>query len=217
MLLGCVAPASGQTASGAVLRWVEVDIGGGLIGGANAGSVDANLRANDRTERPYLLFSTDSRFERTPEVHVRASRPLAGRWSVEGGVTISHPVLRAETRADVEGGDSIAITETLDQYFFDAAIVAALTEIRIGRLTPFATAGAGYLRQLHEGQTVIEHGQVLQAGAGVRYPLLARRSGVLRSAGVRGDVRAYVMRGAVSVEDRPRPHVAVSGSVIIGF
>jgi hypothetical protein len=202
---------------GATLRWFEVAVGGGLIGGAGAGSSDANLRANDRTERPYLLFTTDSRFDRTREIHLRASRPLTGRWSIDGGVAISHPDLRADIGADIEGAPATAVTETIDQYFFDAGVIVALHEFRLGRLSPFVTAGAGYLRQLHEGQTVVEHGQLFQAGAGVRYPLLTRASGVVRTLGLRGDVRSYVMRGGVSVENRPRPHIAISGSAFVGF
>jgi hypothetical protein len=188
-----------------------------VMGGASAGSSDANLRANDRTERPYLLFSTDSRFERTQAIHLRASRRLRGRWGIEGGVAISHPDLRAETRADVEGGPSLTVAETIDQYFFDAGMIVALDEFRIGGLSPFVTAGAGYLRQLHEGQTVVEHGQLVHAGGGARYALLTRASGFVRSLGLRGDVRAYVLRGGVSIEDRPRPHVAISGSAFVGF
>ena len=209
--------ASAQTASTSSIRWVEIDLGGGLLGGAPLGTVDANLRANERTEQAYRLFTADHRFARTPEFYVRAARPFGRRWGVEGGVTISHPVLRADARADVEGAPPLTISETVGQYFFDAAVVIAFDEFRLGRLVPFATGGAGYLRQLHEGQTVIEHGQLFQAGVGVRYPFVSRASGLVRSAGLRGDVRGYVLRGGVSVDDRPRPHMAISGGVFIGL
>ena len=218
VILGCAATtASAQVVAEPAIRWVEIDVGGGFFGAARLGTADANLRANDRTEQPFRLFAADHRFARTGAFHVRAARPLGRRWGVEGGFTVSHPMLRAAVSADVEGAPALTISETVDQYFFDGGVVFALEELRLGRVLPFATAGAGYLRQLHEGQTVIEHGQLFQAGAGVRYPLVSRASGVVRTAGLRADLRAYVMRGGVSVEDRPRPHVAISGSVFVGL
>jgi hypothetical protein len=216
--LGCItANASAQTIAEPVIRWAEIEVGGGLLGGAALGAVDANLRANDRAEQPSRLFTADHRFARTGAFHMRAARPFGGRWGVEGGFTVSRPVLSAAVTADVEGAPPLTISETVDQYFIDAGIVIALEELRVGRVLPFATAGAGYLRQLHEGQTVIEHGQLFQAGAGFKYPLIRRASGLVRTAGLRADLRGYVMRGGVSVEDRPRPHVAISGSLFVGL
>jgi hypothetical protein len=209
LVLAAAASASAQVR-------VEIDAGGGFLGGASLGTADANLRANDRTDQPYRLFTTDHRLARSGAFHVRATRPF-GRWGLEGGLTISRPVLRAEASADREGASGLTITETMDQYFIEGAVVIALEKLRVGRALPFATAGAGYLRQLHEGRTVIEHGQLFQAGAGVKYPLVSRASGTVRSLGLRTDVRAYVMRGGVSMEDRPRPHVAISGGVFVGL
>jgi hypothetical protein len=216
--LGCAeTSASAQVVAEPAVRWVEIDVGGGLVSAARLGTVDASLRANDRTEQPYRLFAADHRFARTRAFHVRAARPLGRRWGIEGGFTVSHPTLRAAVSGDVEGAPALTINETVDQYFIDGGVVFALEELRLGRVLPFATAGAGYLRQLHEGQAVIEHGQLFQAGAGVKYPLVSRASGVVRTAGLRVDLRAYVMRGGVSVENRPRPHVAISGSVFVGL
>ncbi len=217
VLIGCgVSPAFAQVAPGSV-RWVEVDLGGGLLGGARLGTVDANLRANVPATQPYRLFTADHRFDRTPEFHVRAAKPFGRRWAVEAGVTMSHPVLRADVSADIEGAPALSNTETVDQYFIDAAVVVAFEELRFGRLVPFATGGAGYLRQLHEGLTLIEHGQLFMAGVGVKYPFVSRAAGFVRTAGLRGDVRGYVLRRGIAVDDRARPHMAVSGSVFVGL
>jgi hypothetical protein len=109
------------------------------------------------------------------------------------------------------------VSERIDQYFIDAGALFMIEELRLGRMVPFAAAGAGYLRQLHEGQTVVDHGQVYHAGGGLKYWLLSRASGVVRTAGIRGDARAYFLRAGVAFEDRPRPHMAISGSVFVGF
>ena len=93
-----------------------------------------------------------------------------------------------------------------------------LDELRIGpRLVPFVAVGGGYLRQLHEGQTLVEQGQVYSAGGGVKYWLMQRKAGTVRAAGLRGDARAYLLRSGFSFDDGARLHVAISGSVFVGF
>jgi hypothetical protein len=197
---------------------VEVEVGGGLLGGAGLGSGDANLRANATARQPFRLFTADSRFERAPTVHVRAAVPLTSRLVLEGGLTRSRPDIRTSLTADAEGAAPVTSIEQVDQYVFDASLVWMLNALRLGdRLVPFVVGGGGYVRQLHEGRTVIEHGQVYHAGGGVRYRLLNRGSGFVRSAGLRGDARVQLLRGGISFEERPRPHAAISGGVFVGF
>ena len=93
-----------------------------------------------------------------------------------------------------------------------------LDGIRLGQRTiPFATAGAGYLRQLHEGDTVIEEGQVYEVGGGLKHWLLARNRGVVKAAGIRVDARLYLLTAGITFDDGPRPHGAVSGAVFVAF
>jgi hypothetical protein len=218
-LLACAIPGAGyaQTADARPVRRLEVDAGGGLLGGAGLGSTDANLRANAQTRQPFRLFTAESRFVRAPEFHVRTGYALTRRFGIEGGVTFSHPDIRSSITADAEGAAAITTVERIDQYFFDASVVVMLDALRVGRLVPFAAAGGGYLRQLHEGQTVIEEGQVYHAGGGVKYFLLARTRGLVRATGVRSDARVHVLRDGIAFEDRPRPHVALSGSLFVAF
>jgi hypothetical protein len=197
---------------------VEVEIGGGLLGGAGLGTGDANLRANATARQPFRLFTADSRFERAPTVHVRAAVPLTSRFALEGGVTRSRPDIRTSLTADAEGAAPLTSIEQVDQYVFDASLVWMVDALRLGdRLVPLVTGGGGYLRQLHEGRTVIEHGQIYHAGGGVKYWLFTRTSGFVRSTGLRGDVRVELVRGGISFEERPRPHAAISGGVFVGF
>ncbi|MBI3047345.1 MAG: hypothetical protein HYY76_03450 [Acidobacteria bacterium] len=211
-------PAAAQSAADRPVRRLEVDVGGGLTGGGGLGGGDANLRANAQAREAFRLFAADSEFARAPAVHARAAFAFTRRFTVEGGVTWSRPEIRTSITADAEGAAPVTSVERVDQYVFDASVVMMLDAFRLGtRLVPFVAGGGGYLRQLHEGQTVIEHGQVYHAGGGVKYWLLARPGGFLRSAGLRGDVRAQVARGGITFEDRPRPHVAISGSLFFGF
>lgn len=209
-----VLPAEAQTGSSRL----EVIGGGGLLGGAGLGSDDADLRANDPGRQPFRLFTADSRIARGRALHLRALVRLNERFAVESGLTWSRPDLRTSVGMDAEGASPIVMAERLDQYFIDAGLLVMLSELRIGRaIVPFVTAGGGYLRQLHEGKIVIEHGQVYHAGGGVKYPFVTRARGLVRAVGLRGDARVYLMRGGVSFSDRPRPHVAVSGGVFVGF
>jgi hypothetical protein len=86
-----------------------------------------------------------------------------------------------------------------------------------GRTLPYVSGGAGYLRQLHEGRTVVEEGHVVHAGGGVKHWLVARDRGFVNGAGLRVDARLYLMSGGIAFEDRPRPHGAISGSVFVAF
>ena len=218
LLAVAVAPSSAQTVAAQPAPRIEVEAGGGFVGGAPLGTGDANLRANATARQPFRLFTADSRFERAPTVHVRAAVPLGRRFALEGGVTRGRPEIRTSLTADAEGAAPLTSIEQVDQYVFDASLVWMLDGLRLGdRLVPFVAGGGGYLRQLHEGRTVIEHGQAYHAGGGIKYWLLMRTTGVVRSAGLRGDARVQLVRGGISFEDRPRPHAAISGGLFVGF
>ena len=222
-LLTCVAfaaavPAFAQTATDRPVHRFEISVGGGLLGGESLGAADANLRANDRTPQSFRLFATSSDIARAPLWYARVAYSLSRRFLLEGALTKGHPDIRVSVTSDAEDAAAATITETVDQYFIDGSVLIMLDELRIGaRLVPYAAAGGGYLRQLHEGHTLVEHGGVYNAGGGVKYWLLNRRSGVVRTAGLRGDARAYLLHGGISFEDRVRLRLAVSGSVFVGF
>ena len=192
----------------------EAGAGVGLLGGARLGSGDAELRTRSGTG--FTLFSADSRRARARVLEVRAGVALTRRYSVEVRAGLSHPELRTSIAADVEGAPDITAVERLDQYVVDASFVARLDRLRIGPIVPFVAAGAGYVRQLHEGQMFIEQGTAYHAGGGARHDLF-RRGGWLEAAGVRGDVRLYLLAGGNAGGDRPRPHVAASGSFFVVF
>ena len=207
-----------QAAVDRPIRRIEVDAGVGFLGGAGLGSADANLRRNDPARQTFRLFATSSDLGRAPLWQARIGFPLSRRFVIEGGLAKGKPDIRVSATSDAEGAPSITTTETIDQYFIDASVLIMLDELRIGtRAVPFAAAGGGYLRQLHEGQNLVEQGEVYHAGGGIKYWLLTRNAGTVRSAGLRADAGAYFLRGGISFDDRPRSHVAISGSVFVGF
>ena len=207
-----------QAAVDRPVRRIEADAGAGILGGGGLGSADANLRRNDPVRQTFRLFTTSSDVGRAPLWLVRLAFPLSRRFAIEGALTKATPDVRVSATSDFEGAPSITTTETIDQYFIDGSVVVMLDELRIGtRAVPFVAAGGGYLRQLHEGQRLVEQGEVYHAGGGIKYWLLTRKAGTVRSAGLRADANAYFLRGGISFDDRPRSHVTISGSVFVGF
>jgi hypothetical protein len=193
---------------------IELAAGFGILGGATLGDDDADLRTRTGI---FALFSAESRLSATRELELRAGIALTPRYALEVRGGLSHPELRSSITGDVEGAPDVTLTERIDQYVVDASLIAMFEGLRIGPLVPYAAAGAGYLRQLHEGLTLIEQGTVYHLGGGVKHRFLSRASGVLKAAGVRGDARVYVFSGGIAFDDRPRPHVAASGSFFVLF
>jgi hypothetical protein len=207
-----------QVANNRPVQRLEVDAGGGAFTGGGLGTADANLRANETARRNIPLFSAQSRLAPAPTLHARAGFPINRRVVIEGGVALNHPHLRTAIDADAEGAPPISVVERIDQYVFEGGVVIMLDELRLGeRTVPFAATGAGYVRQLHEGLTVIEHGQAYHVGAGMKHWFMTRRQGWVRAAGLRADGRLYLFIGGISSDDVPRPHGAISGSVFVSF
>ena len=217
-ILFLVLAAPGSAQNDAPIRRVEVEVGGGILGGAALGPADANLRANATTKQPYPLFRTSSRITRERSAHARVGFALNRRFAVEASGVFSRPAIRTSVSGDAEGARAVTVDERVDQYFVEASLLVRLDEIRLGRRTvPFVAGGAGYLRQLHEGLALIEEGHFYQLGGGVKHWLFARDRGFVRAAGLRAEARVYVLMSGMSFDGRPRPHAAASGSVFLAF
>lgn len=196
---------------------IEVAGGGGWFGGGALGTRDANLRANSTTSSPYRLFATDTRFGAAPVLEARVSVALSRRLAVEGRLGYSRPELRTTISSDAEQGNAITAVEHMDQYMVDGSVVMMLGRVGFGNVAPFVAAGAGYLRQVHEGQTLIDDGHSYHVGGGIKRRLFTHDRRVVKSAGVRADVRVYLLSGGVAFDTDTHSRVAASGSFFVGF
>jgi hypothetical protein len=196
---------------------LEVSIGAGILAGGARGTQDANLRANNVDPEPFRVFGTDSRFGASPTLDVRAGFALTRRYGIEGGISFGRPELQTALSDDVEGADALVVVEDVDQYLIGAALVITLEELRFGTLVPVVTGGAGYLRQLHEGRTVVEDGRFFQGGMGVRHAFATGGRGLVKGSGIRADARLYLLDGGIGVEDGLRPQGAIAGSFFVVF
>jgi hypothetical protein len=215
VLIGAVAAADAQTTNQPEVSRLEAAFAVGWFGGADLGDIDANLRT--RTGGDYPLFSTESRFDAASGLEARGAYALTSRYLVEGRVGISHPRLSTAITGDAEDAPDLTVSERIDQYTFEGALVVLFPSLRFASLVPFASGGAGYLRQLHEGQTLVEEGVAYHLGGGVRRSLFARDSGWVRGAGIRADARIDILTGGIEFDGQARVHPAVSGSFYVGF
>lgn len=218
-LLLCAAGADAQVPpSEPVTGLVELAVGGGVLGGAALAAVDAELRANSRQPEPFRLFASDTRVGRAPVLELRVGTPLGRRVAFEARLARSRPELRVSVSGDLEGAPALVAVERIDQYVIDGSVLVMLAGRDGGRFIPFAAAGAGYLRQLHEDRALAEKGRTYHAGAGMRYVLRARGRGAAPGVGFRGDVRIHLFTGGVAPpENGRRWQPLLSGSAFATF
>jgi hypothetical protein len=87
----------------------------------------------------------------------------------------------------------------------------------VGKVVPFIRGGVGYLRQLHEGQSLVETGIAYHAGGGLTYWLSSGGQGFFKGWGLRGDARVLVRDGGFSLDDETRTGVVVAGALVMAF
>jgi hypothetical protein len=217
-VLARAVPAAAQTTTHPPVRHFEASVGGLWLSGADLGSNDAELRRNAIPTGDFTLFSTETRMEGAPGFDARVAFWLTRALAVEAGLVMTRPEVHTRVTADAEDAEDLTLVEEMDQYFIDVAAVLLLDRFRIGeRTVPFVSGGGGYLRQLHEGRTLVETGQVYHLGGGLRHWLRARDRGFLRAAGVRVDGRLYMLVNGFAFEDGARPHGAISGALFLTF
>jgi|SoiMethySBSTD1v2_1073268.scaffolds.fasta_scaffold00361_45 hypothetical protein len=198
------------------LHRLQLAGGIGFLSGAGLGDADANLRSATSND-PYRLFATSSELANTTALDLRAAVDLTRRFGLEAHALYGHPELQTSVTGDVENAPSLTAVERLDHYLIDGGVVVMLDELRVAGWQPFAVGGAGYLRQLHEGLLQTEEGHLFYVGGGARRLLTSRNKGFLRGLGARGDVRWNILSGGITVEDKTRNQIAVSGSVFVVF
>ena len=201
-----------QTTSAPAGR-LEVSVGAGWIGGSSFGQEPADLRA--ASGGPYRLFESDTQLGGTGSFEARVGYALTRRYTVEGRAAIGKPELQTVVSSDAEASGSFTAVEGIDQYVFDGGVLVHLNELEAFGLSPFATGGYGYVRQLHEDQQLVETGHLFYVGGGVTRPLFSRSQGFIRSGSIRADLRLNVL--SLELESDSRLQGSVSGSLVLGF
>ena len=194
---------------------LDISIGTGFFGGSGLDSADADLRG--RSGEPFQLFTTTSRIGSSVPLEVRLGWRLNPRYTIEIRGAWSRPELRTSIAGDIEGASALTVAERVDLYSLDFNVVRLFPRSRPRALTPFVSAGAGYVGAVHEGLTLLENGFSYRGGGGIKYPFALRSQGRVNEIGVRADGALGMLNGGLVTGNGPTPQIAASGALYLTF
>ena len=195
----------------------EFAAGGLWAAPVSMGAADATETAPNGAR--FRLFSSESSLTSAIGLEGRIGVRLTTLLQFEGSASHATPTRRTRIRSDAEGIPDVTLAETVNQWTIEAALVAHLARWRFGtRSVPFLSVGVGYLRQLHEGETLVETGRTYQVGGGVNVLLRQSAGGrFLKSTGVRLGARGAVRTGGGSLDNQVRIAPLVDASFFARF
>ena len=150
------------------------EIGGGGFWGS---SVDFGERRAQQTRNPTTgsepldLFVTDSSLEPAAGAQAYLAYYIVPAIAIEAGLRWSQPRLRVRVTSDFEDADPTTAEERLTQYQFDGSLVVHLTNLRFAdeSAVPFLIGGVGHIRELHQGEELVETGTAFHGGGGLKW------------------------------------------------
>jgi hypothetical protein len=196
----------------------RVELGFGLlwVGSQSLGSATATETTSTGGQLP--LFSTSTALASRTGIEGRLAVRVWRSIAIEAAGSYATPDIRTQISNDFEGAAAVTATERIQQYTVGGGIIWRLPFARTGwHLSPFVTAGAGYLRQLHESGTLAETGQIYQFGGGVSSLLIAHPASRLKGIGLRLDARAAVRSKGVAFADGRAVSPALGASLYARF
>jgi len=195
----------------------EVAVGSLWTGHQALGSSDANETTS--TGSSLKLFSTSSDLASAAGLEGRVGVRLRRSLEAEVDASYAKPPLRVAISNDFESSAPVTATETIQQFTIGAGVVWYLPyrPRRGTRVAPFAIAGGGYLRQLHESAILVQTGRFYQFGGGVKYLLASRPTRPLKGVGVRLDVRAIVRSKGIAFDAGQHTSPALGASLFVRF
>lgn len=206
------APASAQPRSAGR---IEVSGAARLIGALSFGDVPAEeTQPGGGTT---ALFKTASRLDSSIGPAATFGVALSRRLTAEAAFAYNSTSVTTRISGDVEGIPDVSVSATVRQFMIEGGLVALLRRGPSGGVAPFVTGGLGYVRQLYDGRTFVETGSSYYAGGGLYYERIAARRGLVKSTGLRADVRALFMRDGVNPDDATRVAPLVTIGAFVRF
>ena len=215
--LGAAAPAVAQSGGQASVagsgRW-ELTGGVVLIGGYDLGERSAELTPNTGSSS-FDEFMTDNTVKPALGLQARIGFVVTSALTVEGGFRFARPVYEVRISGDIENAPDTTAEETLSQYLFDGSVVWHVTRAGFdnGRGVPYLLGGAGYLRELHEDDALVEEGLEYHAGGGIKWWFGEGR----RRVGVRGEAGISIRDGGFDFKDGARIVPTAGGFLLYSF
>jgi hypothetical protein len=221
-MLAAATTAAAQTEAPAALRpgHLVIAVGGGWLGSDALGAVRAETRqatAGTTTPPPFTLFDTESELGAGIGVDGALTMAITRGWAVELRGNMRTPTLTTTITGDAEAPGTVTATEEVAEYVFDASALYHPGWGAIGTRTRiYMLGGAGYLRQLHDDDALVESGATAHLGAGARL-WLAGGHGQGIEAGITGDVRWTFRRDGITFDDGTRSLPAFTVRTFVGF
>ena len=215
-LLAASTDASAQTLIGReVPRSGSWEAGGGIIWSTSVDGPEATaeLTDNGQTSGGLDLFTSEGRLENGAGLKATLAYYLSSAVAIEGGLRFSKPRLSYRLSDDFEDAPDLTAEETLSRYVITGSVVWHLRSGRGKRLIPFVVGGAGYIRDLHEENELVETGTEYHGGGGVKYWLGSGR----RRWGLRGEAVMSIRDGGFDFRDGTRTAPVLSGTLIYLF
>jgi hypothetical protein len=211
----CARDAHAQTSPSSPPGRFELSAGGLWMGHQLLGGNGASETTG--TGGSLKIFTTSSDLAGARGVEARVAVRVLGSLEADVEASYAKPRLTISISNDIENAPPVTAVETIQQLTVGAGVVWPLPVRVATRLAPFVTAGGGYLRQVHEGATLIQTGRYYQFGGGVKYLLFSRPRGFVHAIGARVDVRAVVRAKGVAFDDRGHASPAVGASAFVRF
>ena len=167
----------------------SVELGGGGMWGQGF-ETDRSTAQLTRSgqQTTFDLFDVAGEVNGFPGAYARLGVYLSRTVSIEAGLRFAKPELAYTLSGDAESARNEIATDKITHYLFDGSVLLHFPQAAFGggRGVPFVSAGAGYLRELHEGNTVVETGTAIHVTAGVKYwfGTRGRRAGLRVEAGI---------------------------------
>ena len=180
--------------------WIEVGGGVTFVPGFDMGSRTADLTTSAPTTR-YDLFTTDSSVGDFTGVHARVGYYFSRSISVKASLGSARPELSVDLSGDAESAADVTATETASHYVFGGSVNFDFRGASFAgdRGVPFVLGGAGYLRELHEGNQLVRDWRRIPCDR--RAEVLARQ----RRASIRAALRSRPERARGRSRQRGRP------------
>lgn len=178
---------------------VEVSAGALWSGPQDLPGRDATLTGNPGTGNNSVeLFSSDPTVKAAIGVQATIGFYVTRALSIEGGVRYARPQISVRLSDDFEGAPDVTATTTLTNYVFTGSLLMHFGGE--GRVRPFVAAGAGHLRDVHEGNELVETGTEYHGKVGVKMWFGSGRSRM----GLRAEGGVAVLDGGFSFEEATR-------------
>jgi opacity protein-like surface antigen len=196
----------------------ELSAGPSWTGAVSYDSRDATLTTGNGDR--FRLFSASSSLSAVTGIDVRFGARVTRFVHAEVLGTYGAPRLKTTIRGDVEGAAAVTASEPIKQFTLEGTGIVVLSRWRFGsRALPFVGAGAGYVRQLHDANVLVQTGRTYNVGGGIKFSLATRagsRRG-LQQIGLRVDGRACIRTGGVTLDGRAHTVPQFGASLFVGF